>query len=62
MFCYDVLMLNEYMKERIEKRKLSPDTGKVSAVRLTKEASMRRHERTKISVSRHEKTVFTERY
>ena len=33
-------------------RKLSPDTGKVSTARLTKG----------VSVSRHKKAVFTERY
>ena len=50
MFCHDVLMLNEYIKERIEKRKLSPDTGKVAA-KPTKGASVSRNEKMEISVS-----------
>ena len=53
MFCHDVLMINEYIKERIEKRKLSPDTGKVSA-ELTKGASVSKNEKMEISVSKME--------
>ena len=43
-------------------RKLSPDTGKVSTVRLTKGASWSRHVRIEISVSRHARNSFTDWY
>ena len=63
LFCHNVLMLNEYIKERIEALKLSPLVGK-SVNRQVDERGKceQKHERTKISVSRYARMGFTERY
>ena len=44
LFCYDVLMLNEYIKKRIEDTSRPRLPGKVSA-ELTEGASVSRHVR-----------------
>ena len=49
------------MKERIENVSRPRLSGKVAA-EPSEGASVSRHERMEISVSRYEKTIFTERY
>ena len=45
LFCHDVLMLNEYIKERIENASCPHLSGKVSTDRLTKGESVNRNEK-----------------